>query len=56
MNLRTLGATKILDVLGLRVTAASSWLLVVGPATAALSDVRLGITTTRDQNDVLEAS
>lgn len=54
MNLRTLGATKILGVLGLLMTAALSWLLVVGPATAALSDVRLGIATTRDQNDVLE--
>lgn len=54
MNLRSLGATKILGVLGLLITAALSWLLVVGPATAALSDVRLAITTTRDQNDVLE--
>lgn len=55
MNLRTLGATKILGVLGLVVTAGLGWLIVVGPATAALSDVRLAITTTRDQNDVLEA-
>lgn len=54
MTLRTLGATKILGVLGLLMTAALSWLIVVGPATAALSDVRLGIATTRDQNDVLE--
>jgi Tfp pilus assembly protein PilO len=54
MNLRTPGATKILGALGLLMTAALSWLLVVGPATAALSDVRLGIATTREQNDVLE--
>lgn len=54
MNLRTLGATKILGALGLLMTAALGWLLVVGPATAALSDVRLEIATTRDQNDVLQ--
>jgi Tfp pilus assembly protein PilO len=54
MNLKSLGATKILGGLGLVLIVALGWLLVIGPKTAALSDVRLQISGVRDQNDVLQ--
>jgi Tfp pilus assembly protein PilO len=54
MNLKTLAATRTLGCLGLLVIIALGWLLIVGPKTAALADVRLQISTTRDQNDTLQ--
>ena len=54
MNLKTLGATKILGATGLVLIVALGWLLIVGPKTAALADVRLQIADTRDQNDTLQ--
>jgi Tfp pilus assembly protein PilO len=54
MNLKTLNATKILGATGLLLIIALGWLLVVGPKTAALADVRLKIADTRDQNDTLQ--
>ena len=53
MNLKTLGATKVLGAFGLLLIVMLGWQFVVGPETAALSDVRAQITNTRDQNDVL---
>jgi Tfp pilus assembly protein PilO len=53
MNLRTAAATKVLGGLSLLVILALGWLLLLGPSTTALSDVRLEIADTRDQNDVL---
>lgn len=53
MNLKTLGATKVLGAVALLLIVALGWQFVVGPKTAALTDVRDQITNTRDQNDVL---
>lgn len=53
MNLSTPGATKIVGALSLLVVAGLGWTFVVGPETTALSDVRLEIESTRDQNDTL---
>lgn len=53
MNLATPGATKIVGALALVVVSGLGWTFVVGPETTALSDVRLEIESTRDQNDVL---
>jgi len=54
VNLKTLAATRTLGCVGLLVIVALGWLLIVGPKTAALADVRLQISTTRDQNDTLQ--
>lgn len=53
MKLRTPRATKVLGSLGLLVLLAASWLLVLGPETAELSETRAQIQETRDQNDAL---
>lgn len=53
MNLKSLSGTKIMGAIGLLLIVALGWQFVVGPKTAALSDVRAEITSTRDQNDVL---
>lgn len=53
MNLKSLSGTKIMGAIGLLLIVALGWQFVVGPKTAALSDVRAEITNTRDQNDVL---
>lgn len=53
MNLSTPGAVKIVGALALLVVGGLGWTFVVGPETTALSDVRLEIESTRDQNDVL---
>lgn len=55
MNLQTPAATKVLGALGLVLIVAAGWLLVVGPTTAALADVREQIEASRAQNQVLEA-
>lgn len=54
MNLSTPGATKVVGALSMLVVAGLGWTFVVGPETTALSDVRLEIENTRDQNDTLE--
>jgi Tfp pilus assembly protein PilO len=54
MNLKSLGATKILGAVVMVLIVALGWWLVVGPKTAALSDVRVQIAGTRDQNDGLQ--
>jgi Tfp pilus assembly protein PilO len=53
MKAKSLNATKLMGAGGLLLIVALGWLFVLGPKTAALSDVRTQITTTRDQNDVL---
>lgn len=53
MNLSTPGAVKVVGALALVVVGGLGWNFVVGPETTALSDVRLAIESTRDQNDVL---
>lgn len=53
MNLQTPIATKIVGGLMLLLMAALGWMFVVGPETAKLSEARLEIESTRDQNDVL---
>lgn len=53
MNLATPGATKLVGSLSLLVVAGLGWLLVVGPETDALAQVRAEVTTVRDQNAVL---
>jgi Tfp pilus assembly protein PilO len=54
MKLKTLGATKVLGGICMVLIIALGWLLIVGPKTAALADVRLQIADTRDQNDTLK--
>jgi Tfp pilus assembly protein PilO len=54
MNLKSLGATKILGAIVMLLIIALGWLLVIGPKTAALSDVRVQISGARDQNDTLQ--
>jgi len=53
LNFDTPAATKLLGGLGLLVLTALAWLLVLGPKTSELSDARMDIATTRDQNDLL---
>lgn len=53
MNLNTPAATKVVGGLSLLLATAMGWMFVVGPETAKLSEVRLEIDNTRDQNDVL---
>lgn len=53
MNLSTPGAVKIVGALSLLVVGGLGWTFVVGPETTTLSDVRMEIDNTRDQNDVL---
>jgi hypothetical protein len=52
-KLNTLGATRVLGMVGLLLLAAVSWLVVIGPSTAALGDVRARTTATRSQNESL---
>lgn len=53
MRLGTPAGTKIVGALALLVVAGLGWLLVVGPQTARLDEVREEITTVQDQNLVL---
>jgi hypothetical protein len=53
MNLRSPGATKLIGTLALVVVAALGWLLVLGPQSATLSDVRTATDDTRAQNETL---
>jgi hypothetical protein len=53
MNLKTPAATKVVGGLLLLLLAALGWMFVVGPETDRLSEVRLEIESTRDQNDTL---
>lgn len=53
MNVKSLGATKLLGIVGLILLVALGWQFVVGPKTAALADVRSAITETQDKNGVL---
>jgi Tfp pilus assembly protein PilO len=54
MNLKSLGATKVLGAVGMLLIVALGWLLVIGPKTSALADVRLEISSARDRNDTLQ--
>lgn len=54
MNLKTLGATRILGAIALLLIVGLGWQFVVSPKTEALSEVRDEITDTRDKNDLLE--
>lgn len=53
MKLKTPLATKILGALALVVVAGLGWLFVLGPQTAALTDVRTQTTAARDQSAAL---
>lgn len=53
MKLRSSGATKLLGAAVLVLLAGLGWLLVLGPETRALADMRAQIDTTRAQNDLL---
>ncbi|MDF1603487.1 hypothetical protein [Nocardioides sp. YIM 152315] len=53
MNLRSPAATKVVGGLTMLVLAALGWILVVGPETDDLAEVREQITTTQDQNALL---
>ena len=54
MNIKTIGATKILGAIALLLIVGLGWQFVLSPKTEALSGVRLQITDTRDNNDLLE--
>jgi hypothetical protein len=53
MKLRSPAGTKILGALALLLVAALGWLLVVGPETTALAEVRTQIAEAETQNDAL---
>lgn len=53
MKLGTPAGTKLVGALSLLVVSGLGWTFVVGPETAALSEVRTQVENTRDQNDVL---
>lgn len=53
MNIKTIGATRILGALALLLIVGLGWQFVLSPKTEALSDVREKITDTRDNNDLL---
>lgn len=53
MNLRSPGATKLLDALALVLLVGVGWLLLLSPQTSELAEVHTQIETTRNQNDAL---
>jgi Tfp pilus assembly protein PilO len=53
MNLKSPGATKLIGAVAMLLVAALGWLLLLGPETAALSDVQSQTTSVSEQNDVL---
>ena len=54
MNIKTIGATRILGAIALLLIVGLGWQFVLSPKTEALSGVRQQITDTRDNNDLLE--
>lgn len=53
MNVKTIGATRILGAIALLLIVGLGWQFALSPKTEALSDVRQQITDTRDSNDLL---